>query len=567
MDFWHFNTVAIIYIIATGISLVLAYFGWKMRPVRGTVLFTFMMLFVCVWIIAYTLGIYNNHYELKLIILRFEYIGMSGAVYLWVFFIARYTQLDAWVSKRMFIALAVIPAFTIINVFRAPNDTLIHQEYIYDIIDGISVYRKNYGWGFYLWTGYAYSMTIAGLIMLSLKIVQVSGSTKRQLYFLVPIVFIIIFPNILFITDNNFIAPYDPTPLTMVLVGGLFILSIFFYQFLDVVPVAHSMILKNVKAGVIIIDERAHIIEVNKVAEKIIGKAENQVLGKQIYKLLPEMKDIVKLDSIAKEIKAEKLLGLERKTYEIIVNPLIDKSKNILGQVIMLWDITEQKMALNELDSYARTVAHDLKSPLSNIMGFAELIVDENISKEEMNANLESIIISGEKMKSIIDGLLMLAKIRNVEKIDLSIIEVEPVITSVKQRLYNFIIQNNGTLQTPLSWHVALGNAIWIEEVWINLISNAIKYGGTPPKVSIGSELEGNFVKYWVKDNGHGLSDEERSVLFTEFTRIHPKRSKIKGYGIGLSIVERVVRKLNGEVGIESEPGKGSTFFFKLPKG
>lgn len=565
MDYWSFNTVAIIYFTAAGTSILLAFFGWKMRPVRGAVLFSLMMGFVSIWVIAYMLGIYNSHFGFKMFLLRFEYIGMAGAVYLWVFFIARYTQLDKWMNSWVFIILGIIPVFTIVNLFLAPNDSIIHLSYEVKQVKGISVFVQNYAWGFYLWTGYAYSMILAGLIMLSVRIAQVSGSTKKQLVFLVPIVFLVIVPNVSFITENNFIDPYDPTPVTLVLVGILFLVSIYFYKFLDVVPVAHSLILKNVKSGVIIIDSRAHIIEINKVAEKILGKTENQVLGKLIFKILPETSDFIKLKAVGEEVKIEKTLGSDRRTYEITISPLSDSSESTFGQVIMLWDITEQKMAMNELDSYARTVAHDLKTPLSHIMGFAKLLEEGLVTKEEKETSLKNIIISGEKMKNIIDGLLTLAKIRNIDKMDLELIDMEPITRSVYQRLEAHFHSSNAELLLPMKWHAAYGNAIWIEEVWINLITNAIKYGGSPPVVEIGSETDGKFIKYWVKDNGHGLTEEEQNYLFTEFTRIHPKRSEIKGYGLGLSIVERVIRKLNGEVGVESSPGQGSVFYFKLP--
>lgn len=511
------------------------------------------------------LGIYNSNFAFKLWLLRFEYIGMAGAVYFWVFFIARYTQLDTWLNKWVFFVLFIIPLFTIICVFRSPFDTVIRSSYEVEKIKGVYVFVKNYAWGFFLWTGYAYTMILAGLVMLTIRIAQVSGSTRTQLVFLVPIVFLVIVPNVTFITDNNLIEPYDPTPITLVLVGILFVLSIYFYKFLDVVPVAHSLILKNVKSGVVIIDTRLHIIEVNRVAEAIINKSEGQVLGKSIFKIIPELEELLHTTTADQEIKAELTLGADQKSYELSINPLTDDSENKFGQVIMLWDISEQKMALNELDSYARTVAHDLKNPLSHIIGFAKLIADGDSNDEDRDEHLQNIITSGDKMKNIIDGLLMLAKIRNIDKMDMTPMDMGKVIESVHQRLFDSLEDRSAAFLLPAKWHEALGNPLWIEEVWMNLITNALKYGGSPPKIELGSEINGKFIKFWIKDNGNGLSDEEKAYLFTEFTRLHPKRSKIKGYGLGLSIVERIVRKLNGQVGVSSTPGQGSTFYFKLP--
>jgi signal transduction histidine kinase len=112
---------------------------------------------------------------------------------------------------------------------------------------------------------------------------------------------------------------------------------------------------------------------------------------------------------------------------------------------------------------------------------------------------------------------------------------------------------------------VALGYAPWLEEVWANYISNAIKYGGQPPLVELGADsLPSSQVRFWVRDNGPGLKPEEQERLFTPFTRLDQARAR--GHGLGLSIVRRIVEKLNGSVGVESQtiPGKGCTFWFTL---
>jgi two-component system sensor histidine kinase/response regulator len=120
-----------------------------------------------------------------------------------------------------------------------------------------------------------------------------------------------------------------------------------------------------------------------------------------------------------------------------------------------------------------------------------------------------------------------------------------------------------------------VGHGPWIEEVWANYISNALKYGGSPPRIELGAdppppsppsggtEGEARMVRFWVRDNGPGLTPEEQARLFTPFTRLEQVRAK--GHGLGLSIVRRIVEKLGGQVGVESEVGQSSTFSFTLP--
>ena len=105
-----------------------------------------------------------------------------------------------------------------------------------------------------------------------------------------------------------------------------------------------------------------------------------------------------------------------------------------------------------------------------------------------------------------------------------------------------------------------------LEEVWINYISNALKYGGDPPIVELGATEQENSIQFWVKDNGKGLNTDETKDLFKEFSQLESRKGNTKGHGLGLSIVKRIATKLEGTVWVESEEGVGSTFYFTLPK-
>jgi two-component system sensor histidine kinase/response regulator len=134
------------------------------------------------------------------------------------------------------------------------------------------------------------------------------------------------------------------------------------------------------------------------------------------------------------------------------------------------------------------------------------------------------------------------------------------------QRLTHVIEKHEVEVVVPKTWPVAVGYAPWIEEVWVNYLDNAIKYGGRPPRVELGAqELPDGKVRFWVRDNGPGLLPEEQGRLFRPFTRLD--QAHTKGHGLGLSIVRRIVEKLDGEVGVESEDGEGSVFSFTLPTG
>ena len=136
------------------------------------------------------------------------------------------------------------------------------------------------------------------------------------------------------------------------------------------------------------------------------------------------------------------------------------------------------------------------------------------------------------------------------------------LVSDAQSRVDPLIWESQAQLVLPKSWPKALGYGPWIEEVWANYLSNALKYGGQPPEIELGAELMPNqMVRFWVKDNGAGISPADQARLFTPFTQLGPTN---KGHGLGLSIVQRIISKCGGQVGCTSN-GSGSTFWFTLP--
>lgn len=219
-----------------------------------------------------------------------------------------------------------------------------------------------------------------------------------------------------------------------------------------------------------------------------------------------------------------------------------------------------------ELDAFAHMVAHDLKGPLSTLIGYADVMNDyiDSITPEELQENLDAILRSGRKMTNIIEELLLLAGVRKTDVTPEPLL-MRSVINGAISRLENIVEESGADITIQTNLPTAMGYAPWLEEVWANYIDNAIKYGGVPLKLSIGAdEAENGRLRFWVHDNGQGLSPEQQAKLFIPFTRLSQIRAE--GYGLGLSIVHRIISKLHGSVGVDSAPGKGSTFWFTLPQ-
>jgi len=217
-----------------------------------------------------------------------------------------------------------------------------------------------------------------------------------------------------------------------------------------------------------------------------------------------------------------------------------------------------------ELDAFARTVAHDLKGPLSAIIGYNDLLIRAGLELEfqERLDIYQSLKRSSQKAVDIIDELLLLASTRQ-KLIELSPLMMDAIVRQVLERLLPTIKAQGAKIVVPDQWPTAKGYAPWIEQVWANYISNGLKYGGQPPKLDLGATLQADgMICFWVRDNGSGLTEAEQAALFVEFSRLN--QDQVEGHGLGLAIARRIIERLGGEVGVKSEPGQGSLFYFTL---
>ena len=218
-----------------------------------------------------------------------------------------------------------------------------------------------------------------------------------------------------------------------------------------------------------------------------------------------------------------------------------------------------------ELDAFAHTVAHDLKNPLTAIIGYSDLLSNHvsELEPEKLETVGHSVHQAAYRAVNIIEELLLLAGVRK-RNVELMPLDMACVVGQAQERLKLMIAKYQGEITLPETWPVSLGYAPWIEEVWTNYLSNGLKYGGQPPRLKLGATPQPDgMIRFWVRDNGPGLTPEAQATLFTEFTRLDQVRTE--GHGLGLSIVRRIMDKLGGQVGVESEIGQGSVFYFALP--
>ena len=283
-------------------------------------------------------------------------------------------------------------------------------------------------------------------------------------------------------------------------------------------------------------------------------KAENEIMEskEEIRKLLEATEASRKvLLSLVEDQK------ITHNQLEMLNNQLEAKIEERTGQLVM---------ANKELEAFSYSVSHDLRAPIRGIIGFSNILIQEHGSQlgEEEQRLLGIITDNAKRMGQLIDDLLSFSRLARKE-MQMMPVDMNQTVKSVLSE----ILMTEGpskadvTLEelSPIDCDPSL-----IRQVWINLISNAIKFSAKKeaPKIRISSSMEGNMVKYTVEDNGAGFDPKYKDKLFGVFQRLHSMK-EFEGTGIGLANVKRIVVRHGGHVDATGEPEKGAAFSFWLP--
>lgn len=328
-----------------------------------------------------------------------------------------------------------------------------------------------------------------------------------------------------------------------------------------------SLITENMVEGMILLDEDMTVLSVNKSALKILGnnfdptehtKIDHMTNDQQIIGLLEEAKE----SGAAKGIITEK-----SRFYRTFANKVYSENTLDFGIIIFFVDVTEEIQSEQIRRDFSANVSHELKTPLTTIKGFGELLENGIFTKEEDVKKYGGMIYrESERLLYLINDIIRLSQIEEQEHVLNDKIDLLKTAHDVEEILRHKADNREVTMTIEGEPVQIYGNQSYITELFLNLMDNAIKYNheGGSLKVTVGVEDGKAFAVF--SDTGIGISDEHQSRIFERFYRVDKSRSKqTGGTGLGLSIVKHIVAYHSGEIQLESEPEKGTTITVKLP--
>lgn len=235
--------------------------------------------------------------------------------------------------------------------------------------------------------------------------------------------------------------------------------------------------------------------------------------------------------------------------------------------------LTEEKRRLEEVDrakmAFVRMVTHELRAPVAAIQSYLRLILDGYVEPERVNEILGRAEIRAREELQLIADLLELTRLQNVPAPDkVTLVDVQAVLRGVIEQFEGQVSEKHLDMQVTVDCSlppVRMAPDL-LKSVWLNLISNAIKYTPAGGRISVDLQCTDDHILGKVIDTGIGISEEDQKQLFIEFFRTeNAKMMPVPGTGLGLVIVKEILDNAGGTIGVQSEEGKGSTFTFTLP--
>jgi signal transduction histidine kinase len=329
-----------------------------------------------------------------------------------------------------------------------------------------------------------------------------------------------------------------------------------------------AAILASTPDPVIVTDQFNRLLLANPAAWQVLGMPVGSGTGQPIERVVKDKPLLDILLSKSSEKLSAEVPQSDGRVYFATASPMVANDLPV-GRVCILRDVTHFKELDTMKTEFVNTVSHDLRSPLTLIRGYATMLELVGPVNEQQKGYVKNIVVGVENMARLVNNLLDLGRVEAGVGLQLEIVPLYDILERVIGPLQVLATQKNIqlTISTPKnSYPLIEADQTLFQQAMHNLIENAIKYTNLGGHVAVSIVLSGNAMLFEVQDNGIGIAAVDQSRLFEKFFRGGQREAREqKGSGLGLAIVKSIAERHGGKVWLESQIGKGSTFFLQAP--
>jgi len=320
-------------------------------------------------------------------------------------------------------------------------------------------------------------------------------------------------------------------------------------------------VFSNMTESIIVCDRKKMVVQLNRQAHNIFGVNE----GDRLFEVIDSGELNTALDQVLEGKKLHGVLEKGKATYQYTISPNVQNGE-ITGSIIIFLDITQQVESQKMRRRFTANVTHELKTPLTSILGYSQLITSGIAKAEDVVGFAGVIEKNAQQLLVLIEDIMQISALEEGTDTDKANVNFTSVVNEIIRDLQPVMEEKQIQLNADMQNVNILANHKHLGDICRNLISNAIKYNRPQGSIDITLKSDGKNALFAVKDTGIGIAPHHQEKIFQRFYVVDKSRNKnISSTGLGLSIVKHIVNNMNGEIKLDSEIGKGSTFTVILP--
>lgn len=567
----NFNVFSLILISA---GLLTFYMSLSIFKKLGGAVYSFgyIMGAIALWAISYGIELSCTSLDAMLFWVNVEYLGIATLPALWMVFVLTYIGKKSRVTGQLLAGIFSIPVITILLVWTNSLHHLHYTSVSVSQVDNYALLDIVPGVWYQVFTIYFYVMLAMGIYFLVRQSRFAPVIYRKQYRTIIASALIPWAVNLLYLLGLRPLGHIDLTPFAFICTALIIAVGLQRYQLFDIVPVARGKVMEAMQEGVLIIDVLGRVVDANIRMKQILGKKAGEVIGRNIREL---QITAPALELFSKRADSEKIdieLG-DGRFYSVTITSLYEE-KEYSGQLLLFRDVTERKHfeqnleSLNMLkDRLFSIISHDLRSPLNTLMNILSLTNEGHITEKELKEMLPEISKNLGYTTNLVNNLLQWSKSQLKGE------TIHPVQFDAYNTIQEMLplMQNQAAAkQITIINRVQQGALLYADEPMIqgvlrNLLSNAIKFSQLKGTITLSSVTDAAETTVCIADEGVGIAPDDLQKLFGVENFTTRGTINEQGTGLGLLLCKDFVERNNGHIWAESEPGKGSRFYFSLP--
>jgi PAS domain S-box-containing protein len=566
-------------LVAPAILLPLAAYAFAQRRVRGATWYATLLIALSVWCTAYAWELTATGFEAKSLALKVKYIGVMLLPMAWLGFVHDFVAMNGGRLRQVVTGVGVLSAMLLLTAWTDGWHGLFWGNLRLEG-EGRDAVLVGRGPGFWTNIGLTYGALAAGVAVLVSQAVASPYLYRKRAFIIVAAALIPWAGNFLFLAGDERPGTVDFTPALFSLTALLAALAVFRYRVLDPIPTLRDVRIEVIGDGLVILDTRGRIADLNRAAEGILGRTRATAAG------MPGNELLHGLDwsgEVERRVDIRRRLGSSERTFDTSLTPIRAPSGQRTGSLVLLRDVTERRMLEEQLrqaqkmeavGKLAGGVAHDFNNLLTAIIGFSALAEDDLPEDSPARPSLAQVRRSAEQAASLTRQLLAFGRrqLLQPEAIDLNDVvrQMEPML----RRLIGEDVTVRAEYGEPMP--IIDADRTQLQQILLNLAVNArdaMPAGGhltiRTGRLTVGGRFEGGpdlpdgeYVWLEVSDTGQGIPPEALHRIFEPF---FTTKAFGQGTGLGLSTVYGIAKQSGGDVMVTSTPGSGAIFRVLFP--